>query len=238
MKTENLIQRNGSNFDNWDIILNNYINTTFHPQDFSHDVNKKAFFDTNNLLAEISNYFFDYGKFRDKIDYSKCSLNFFGQNLFLKSFKTKSIFRWGLDMRNFYISYDIHNPQSIKSMGDEFWLDFLKLTEFGEFYFQENEVNNSEEKKMFAKYKKSNLFRLMSNYFVHEIQNIEVDDNEKYRSFGLGTFKVKWSIETEWDVLINESSKVFEIFHRLDYKLWKIQDSKNKKKVISLKKNC
>jgi len=229
MNIESIIKIKQSNFNNWRIILENHLDYIYQNKKYSDNEFQKTFYETNQVLADIADCFYKYGNFRDKIDDSKCYLNYLGQNLILKSEKTKSDFYWGLEKNDFYLKYDIRFPLSLKSMDDDFWIDFLKLSKLGEFKFSENEIINSNEKKYFKKYTKSNLFQLMSNYFIHEIDSFNLEENEKYYSFGLGELTIKWSIKTDWKELIEKTSETFRILHKMNYKLWKIQDTKDKK---------
>lgn len=230
MKIDKIICEKKTKFDKWENILNAHIDKEMNYNEYSMEKRLEIFDNTNELLIDIANIFYKYGQFKDKWDDSKCSQIVYGQNIYLKSIKTNHTFDWGVYEDNFVLQSYVSHPENFKYMGDDFWTSLLKLQEYGDFRFVENSGLNKEDKKYFNT-NKSNLFRLLQNYFLHDIKNIKRGEFDRDYDMDLGWFEIKWSFDTKWEDLIENGCKTFKTIYNLNYQLWKIDDTKTKKTI-------
>jgi len=227
MNIKDLISKNTAKFDEWDIKLKSHIDITYNREIFSEKEQIDIFYQTNQLLIEIAKNFYEYGKFKDTWNDFKCSLDIYGQTIYLKSIKTGIDFKWGVYQNCFFLESYIHYPENLKYMNDDFWRLILDLSEYGEFSFVENCGIGSEEKHYFNN-KKSNLFRLMRNYIITDIEIYKSAKEKSISLIELGWLETKWKFGTDWKILIENSCRVFKILYSLNYQLWKISDLKKK----------
>ncbi len=211
-----------------DLLFESYIRLTNYPADFSNDEGLKVIYDTNDLLMHLANPFFEYGRFKDTWDNSNFYMNANGQNLLFKSIKTDHTFDFGIDRENFYLRSYVSYPENLKNMGDEFWSLVLQLSEYGDFGFVENSVIGSKEARYFNN-KKSNLFRLLRNYFLYDINNMDLEAHQRNFDMDLGWFEIKWRFGTPWIGIMKNGSYAFKALYQLHYDLWKINDLRDKK---------
>ena len=155
-------------------------------------------------------------------------MNAYIQNLVFESKKTNHTFEFGIDRQSIYLQSYVSYPENLKNMGDEFWGLILKLPEYGDFNFVENSGLSSMESQYFNN-KKSNLFRLLRNYFLRDINNMELEPHQRNYDMDLGWFELKWKFGTPWTEIIKNGSYAFKILYQLHYELWKISDLKDKK---------
>ena len=227
MDINNLVIENKSKFEKWEKILTTHFDKLMNFDKYSQDERFTIFDDTNELLIDFANIFYKYGRFKDEWDDSKCSQIVYGQNIYLKSMKTNHTFDWGVYEDNFVLRSYISYPENFKYMSDDFWTSLMELIQYGDFSFVENSGLNKEDKKYFNS-NKSNLFRLLRNYFLHDIKNINLSEINRDFEMDLGWLEVKWSFDTKWEDLIINASKTFKIMYKLNYKLWKIDNFKTK----------
>lgn len=229
MTIEKIIKSNSDRFEMWNRQMREQVEVNFHLREFDNKERERIFFSTNDLLFEIAQNFFRYGNFKDEWDNSKCHLNVGGQNLLLKSLKLNQTFDWGVYNNKFYMqSYLIHG-ENLRHMKDDFWEMMLGLKQYGEFKFVENAWLDSKQRQQFEN-KTSNVFRVIRNYMLFQIDNLNSNDFRRRNDLDLGWFEIKWEFGTSWDELLEKSCKAFKDLYRLNYQLWKITDLKNKKR--------
>lgn len=227
MDIEDLVKKHSTNTEKLDSLFESYIKLTFRPGDFSEDEGIKAIYGTNDLLMLLSRPFFEYGKFKDTWDDSKFYMNAWGQNLIFESKKTNHTFEFGIDREVMYLQSYILYPENLKNMGDEFWQSILRLSQYGDFNFVENAGLNSKAGQYFNN-KKSNLFRLLRNYFLSDINNMELEPHQRNFDMDLGWFHLKWKLGTPWNEIMKNGSLAFKTLYQLQYELWKVSDLKDK----------
>lgn len=172
--------------------------------------------------------FFKYGSFKDEWENTKFYQHIYGPELIIKSIKTRSDFRLGIDEKGIYLSTDFRHTENLKNMDDKFWIKLLNLMEFEGFEYDEYEFIGDETRhkhpELFKNYK-GMIFRMFRKYFFSMIEYKEVGT--------LGDFKITWTNKIKFDDIIREGCIAFRIMYQLNYDLWKIDDLKNKKAVAN-----
>lgn len=227
MKIETIINKNSKKYTIWNNHLEEHFELNFSNLEYCLADKERIFYQTNELLFEIAKNFYSYGNFKDNWDNSKCHLNIFGQNLLLKSLKTNQTFDWGIENDNFYLQSYFYYPENIRHMKDDFWELILGLKNYGEFKFVENSGLNSKDRKKFEN-KTSNIFRIIRNYMLFQVETINSNDFQKTTYQDLGWLEIKWKAGTDWSELLENSCKAFKDLYRINYMLWKISDLKEK----------
>lgn len=225
LEIKKIVAKNVENFEKWDSYLASHIDAASNIDNISEMESLVIYHQINELLRDIAKNFYEYGRFKDSWDDNRFMSNVYGQFLSLKSLKTEQVFDWGVFQDTFYLETYISHPGNLKYMGDNFWKELLELSEYGDFSFVENAGISSKESRYFNN-KKSNLFRLMRNYFLRDIENMYLHKSE----LDLGWLEIKWEFGTPWETLIENACKAFRIMYGLNYKLWKVTDLKNKRK--------
>lgn len=230
-KLETLIEKNSSKFDSWIEIINAHNDFRHSDKKINTEEGYDVITDAADVLAEISEVFFQYGSFKDKFDNSKIHLNFYGPNLIIKSTKTKTEYNLGIDQKGIYLSTSIRNVENLKNMDDGFWSELLKLAQYGNFELLETSGFNIETKRkhpeLYHTYK-GTIFRIFRKYFV--------DIYEGREDAEIGYLQVTWPYEVDFEKLVSEGCEVFKILYRLNYSLWKINDLKKEpvaKKILN-----
>ncbi|MBB1643633.1 hypothetical protein [Sphingobacterium sp. UME9] len=229
MDLNKIISANEPKFDKWDAQFDDFIEAQFEAHNLDNEENERRFFQTNELLMDIANNFLIYGKFKDKWDTSKCYMNFFGQNLILKSEKMDMTFLWGIDRECFYLDSSIPYAENLRFMTDDFWSMVLELKKYGEFEF--DGVGRVDVKKRpYLENKTSTVFQMIRKYTINQIEKLNADNPQQPSYMEMGSFKVKWDLKTDWETLLKESCSAFKMLYSINYQLWKITDLANKKK--------
>lgn len=228
MTIEKIIKSNSDRFKKWNRQMREQVEVNYHLKEFDDKERERIFFSTNDLLFKIAQNFFRYGNFKDEWDTSKCYINVGGQNLLLKSLKLNQTFDWGVDNDKFYLQSYLMHAENLRHMKDDFWETMLGLKQYGEFKFVENARLDSKRRQQFEN-KTSNVFRVIRNYMLFQIDNFNSDDFRRSNDLDLGWFEIRWDFGTSWDEILENSCKAFKDLYRLNYQLWKITDLKNKK---------
>ena len=228
MKIQKIINDNSKLFEKWDRQLQEHYQSTFQVGKFNETEETKLFYQTNELLYDIAKNFFKYGNFKDEWDNSKCYMNVGGQNLIIKSLKTNHTFHFGVENDEFYLNAYFMYPENIRHMKDDFWQTILGLKKYGNFKFVENSGINSKEKKFFEN-KTSDVFRIIRNYILFQVETMNTTDYQRSPDMDLGWLEIRWKFDTDWGTLIENTCKSFKDIYKLNYQLWKITDLKNKK---------
>lgn len=141
---------------------------------------------------------------------SRPILNGIQSELISKDFQTSFILN--LDEEGISIESAILNPRNLRKMKDDFWIILLELLKLGDFEFIENEQFSdlvmSKHPKFFKGKTKGNIFRLMRNYFISEIELDECID--------LGSYSVKWPIEMSVDKLLIKGNTAYLLIQKLN----------------------
>jgi len=228
MTIEKIISSSLNKHEKWELNLRDHIEVTYGLKEFSKDYESNILFQTNDLLFEISENFFKYGNFKDDWDTSKFSMNYMGQNLLLKSLKTSHVFDWGVYQDHFYLDAYFLHSENIRYMGDDFWKTLLELDNYGQFSFVESCGLSKQYKEHFGN-KKSNVFRVIRDYLLFQVETIYSTDYQRDPNLNLGSLELKWEFGTDWSVIVENSCKAFKALYQLNYQLWKVSDLKKKK---------
>jgi len=220
-----IIHKNVGNFERWIDAINNHHTIRHSGKEFTPTELHNLSVATSNILAEISNLFFEYGNFKDEFDNGSMYHYIYGPNLIIKSIKTNTTYNLGVDERGIYISANLRYPENLKDMDDQFWQNLLKLTELGKFEFIEHEWFDDKTKKKHPELfltKKSTIFRILRKYFIDISEDKEVGN--------VGEPQITWTSEYDFEDIIIECCLAFKLLYKLNYSLWKIEDLKKKRK--------
>jgi len=114
MEINKIITQNAPKFNKWEEQHQEFLFENFNPVSVNRQESERIFFQTNELLIDIANNFFAFGKFKDEWDTSKCSLDYTGQHLLLKSKKMDIEFDWGLQEDRFFLQCYIYNGENLR----------------------------------------------------------------------------------------------------------------------------
>lgn len=209
-------------FNDWIKILNSHNSLKFSYDEITDktQINNELV----QILVDISELFIKYGNFKDTFDNSKMYLNLYGLNLIIKSTKTGVVYDLGIDIKGIYLKTHLRYPDNLKNMDDEFWMEFLKLNEYGCFELVENEGFSDEVKRknpdLFYNYKGS-VFKIFRRYFTDVLDDKSCGD--------LGDLQITWTAKDNFYDIISNGCLAFKSLYKLNYLLWKIDDLKSKK---------
>lgn len=227
-KIQNLINQNSENLYDWTKSINDFNEISFHS--LSDEESLEPIYRLVDTFSKITELLIKYGKFRDNFEYEKFYINHYGPELIINSQKTKSTFYLGLDETGIYLKSHLRNNYNIRKMDDQFWVELLSLSNFGKFEFIENGGFDKKTEKEFPdifSIKKSMIFSIFRRYFVDIIT--EKNNFQKYDVVeDFGEFKISWNNSFELDKIIQELCLTFKILYNLNYKLWKVEDLKEK----------
>lgn len=227
MTIEKIIKSNCDKFENWDRSMYEQFQVNNFLREFDDKERERIFFSTNELLFEIAENFFRFGNFKDDWDTSKGQMLVGGQQLLLKSLKMNQTFDWGVNEDKFYLQSYLFHSENLRYMNDDFWEMMLGLKQYGKFKFVENAWLDSENRKHFEN-KTSNVFRLIRNYMIFQLDNVNSNDFMRGDELDLGWFEITWDLGTSWVEILENSCRAFKVLYRLNYQLWKVTDLKNK----------
>lgn len=234
MTIAKLIETNKQKFEIWDEQLEEHLDLLYSSSDYSDSERERIFYQSNQLLMSIAENFFKYGKFKDTWDNSKCYLNFLGQNLLLRSEKMNITFSWGLDANDFFLECSIMYPENLRYMNDNFWSELLVLKSLGQFEFTGSGYLNSKERPFFEN-KTSTIFQMVRNFMLYQTEKMDETNYRLPPSMDMGQLILKWDVNIDFEVLLEQSCKAFKALYSLNYQLWKISDlDKKAKKKLSL----
>nr|WP_121271770.1 hypothetical protein [Pedobacter schmidteae] len=228
MSIDKLIASNNQKFSVWKEQLQEHDDAQYNRIDLSTEEMERVFFQTNELLIDIANNFFSYGKFKDNWDTSKCYLNVFGQCLLLKSEKMNQIFYWGVEKNTFYLESHIMYAEHLRHMTDEFWVMLLELKGLGDFEFSAMGSLSVEERPFFEN-KTSTIFQIIRGFMLYQFEKMNGSDYQQPPSMELGQLKLTWDFNTPWAILLEQTCKAFKLLYHINYSLWKIEDLAKKK---------
>ncbi len=221
---DKIISKNHNQFDNWIDAINSLRKYKFSNEEISDEKNMELNDNAVSVLVKIVELFFSYGRFKDSWDYSKMSLNLYGPVLYINSLKTETKYEFGFDEDGIYLETPLIHSEYLKNMDDNFWSEFLTLSNYGKFELIESEFLPTEiEKKYFELFQtnKGSIYKIYRKFFISHIEN-----RHDIPSFDL---QVLWTPDQGIEKLVRESCIVFKKFYKLNYSLWKFYDLANKK---------
>lgn len=219
-----IIDENQQKFESWIEILNNHQSSFFGE--------KLCIADTEilsekiaNTIWEISNLAIKYGNFKDEFDNSKMHLNLYGPSIIIKSKKTGITFYLATDLNGIYLETYFLNEVNLKNMDDDFWKKLFELKKYKGFEYVENSYFDIDVQRkypeLFHTYK-STIFLMFRKYFLSQTEN--------HNDIDLGSLKINWKSNENFETIISEICTSFKSMYKMNYKLWKITDLRNKKK--------
>lgn len=224
-KLTKVINLNADKIPFWVETINAY-NSRFSNENLSDDDRVDLTYKIAEVLSSISDLHFKYGGFKDEFDKTRMHLNPYGLNLIIKSKKLGSTFYLGIDRyEGIYIDTYLKEANNLRYMTDEFYKDFMSLSDFGKFIISDDFGSSKEMAKKYNELfnnSKSNIFRLLRGYIIG------ITENEEY--INLGHFRISWNYETDFDELLQNSCLAFKTLYKMNYSLWKISDLQDKKK--------
>jgi len=222
-RLKKIITNQSEYFDTWTNLINSYRQAPYS-QKLSGEDKIKLLYEVVNVFFKISEMAVEFGNFKDDFEGDKFSEKFYGPELIINSKKTKSSYYLGLGEKGVYLSTYFRHSKNLKNMADIFWIDFLNLSQYGEFELVESEHFGKTVKSKYPELFQTNkgtIFRIFRKYFIGIVENNEIGD--------LGQLQVTWTTDFSIDKIIEECCLVFKIFYKLNYSLWKIDDLKKAK---------
>lgn len=218
-----IITNQSEYFDSWTNLINSYRQAPYSDKISAED-KVRLLYDVVDVFFKISEMALEFGHFKDDFESDKFSENIYGPELIINSKKTKSSYYLGLGEKGVYLSTYFQYSKNIKNMADTFWINFLNLSQYGEFELVESEHFGHTVKSKYPELFQANkgtIFRIFRKYFIGIAENNEIGN--------LGRLQVSWTTDFRIDKIIEEYCLVFKIFYKLNYSLWKIQDLKKAK---------
>ena len=214
MRLLNLLEEHIDSLDGWISIINSYnsvnLDSTTAPP------NVELTYKTTNVFIEISQLFFSYGAFKDKFDNSLMSPHIYGFDVYIKSKKTETEIRFGIDDKGIYLETYLKHFSNLRHMGDDFYKDIFALMDLGEFSTPEYELFGSETTKKYPdifKNQKSEIFNLLRTYIIGIV--------EGKNNIPSKHFRIYWSYSLDFHDILYNSCLAFKLLYNLNYSLWK-----------------
>lgn len=111
----------------------------------------------------------------------------------------------------------IRFTQFIRNMTDEFWIELAKLCEETSVEWFTNQYPRGYDKspvnRELYKHSKSVVFSLLRNSIIAD----QLEDE----SGGIGFFEWHWSLETDWQMMLDEAAIAVRRVQKLNYHLWR-----------------
>lgn len=223
-KANNILNKKRQQFPIWENKYKKYLKAEFGTEQLSIEKQTEIFIDFQSVLLEIFQIFVSGSNVKEDWGEYKVNHFLFGFELFLNANKIHSCFTLGIDEHGFFMTTPIIHRYNLKYMPDDFWREYLRLGELGEFKCIGGDCFSKEEEMKFEKHfrtTKSQLFQLIRNYMLSEIfDNYDSD---------FGELSIAWDFKTSWEELILKGSEAFRVMYRLMYQLWKNEYLRNQR---------
>lgn len=221
IRLEDIVHNNIINLEQWTDAINQYMPYSFGRLQLEENQAKDLTYEVSNALHGLLDIFIQFGEFKD--NWKDAGFRPYHFGIYYSMIAEKSGFNveLGMDEKGIYLQMLLNNAGNLKNMNDEFWKKFFELEKYGSFEFVENASPSSKESPQLFKGYKSNLYRLMRNYFIFETQYGKVTE--------LGWLTVRWKGDS-LDGILRNGCMAFKILYQLNYSLWKISDLRSKKK--------
>ncbi len=224
-RLDKIIENSCDKFEEWIKILNNHQKSISFHNEFNFEDESKLIYQTVDVLKNISSLAIKYGSFKDNFDTSKMSLGFYGPTLIIKSIKTGKALYLSSDLGGLYLETELCHSENIKNMDDDFWLELFELKKFKRFEYLENTNFSIQTQRKYPE-----LFHTYKNTIYLMFRQFFLSKLECYEDIDLGSLKVKWKADEEdFTTIIQEICLAFKSMYKMNYKLWKVTDLKNKK---------
>jgi hypothetical protein len=200
----------------WQKDIDEFIEYSVDPDDYSED-NTIAIF---NKIAEIYHNIYEVfiEKFPelDQWEHMRTApmavpVGFYVQ---YHSNEVECAISFGSDKDGYFLQSELYHAESLPTMDDNFWEDFLELRKYGKLEFGENAWSNDSEIEPYPESIFSNnsqLFSLIRNFILLEI-------NEENGS-AVGMLTIRWNLNESWEELIENGSWVFNRLYKLSKSL-------------------
>jgi len=223
-----IIKNNFKEFDNWIEILNKQRETIFSDEKLNEEENTNLTYATSGVLGKIADLAIKYGSFKDNFDTDKMYLNLYGPSLIIKSTKTDQTLYLATDLDGICLTTSFLHAENLKNMDDDFWRELFELKEFSGFEYDENSYFSIEVQRKYPE-----LFRTYKNTMFLMFRKFFLSHTENHNDIDLGQFKVKWNPNEDFSTMIMEICLAFKLMYKMNYKLWKISDLREKKAVAN-----
>ena len=220
LKLKKLIDDNKHNFSKWDKIRFDYLKHTSENLILSYDKNNIIVQQFTSILCNFLKIFSKFGRFKDNWSDPMYSLTI-GITAEIESEKTGCKYELYSGSEGFYLQSSLIYNDNLKKMNDEFWESVLKLANYGKFEFIENNLlstKKSDQYKQFFRFDHSNLFNLLRNYILLDINNES--------SIDFGFLSIKWGKNISIEQLLINGCQAFKSLYKIDYLLYKANGSK------------
>ncbi|MEG1909373.1 MAG: hypothetical protein RR190_00195 [Bacteroidales bacterium] len=223
------ISENSKDFNLWINGINNYLDYKYSDKELESKEAWKITSECIDVFADIIELCIKYGKFRDNWDYNHFYQNIYGPELIIRSLKTETEYRLGIDNEGIYLSTSLRFNENLRYMDDDYWRSVLNLSDFSGFIYNEYEFVSTERVKKFPELfnaNKSIIYRILRKYLFDS-----TDTNSNYPHGSVGEFKIYCSLSEDFEECVKRFCLAFKIMYQLNYKLWKVSDLKSKKKI-------
>jgi hypothetical protein len=231
-KINDILNEKVSLFPIWEEKCIKYLKAEFGTEQLSVEKQTEITLDFQSVLLEIFQIFVSSSNVKEEWGEYYVKYFPFGFDLFLEANKINSSFNFSVDEHGFCLSTPIIYRYNLKYMTDDFWREYLRLGEIGEFKCNGGDGFSKEEGKKFEKHfgtKKSQLFQVIRNYMLSEIF-------EDYGS-DFGELSITWNYKISWEELILKGCEAFRLMYRLSYQLWKNQSLRNQRIIMKHQKS-
>lgn len=202
--------------DRWKECLCSYV-AIYGNSDVDHSVRIRHATPQLNALAEM----FEEIKTRSKFKggWKDQTVMVWGRGARILQKPTKTHEEYSLSLYDGRLGMDAHLAFTnlIRNMTDEFWIELAKLCEETSVKWFTNQYPRDYDKnpvnKELYKHSKSVVFSLLRNSIVA--------DQLKDESGGIGFFEWQWSVEGDWQAMLNEAAIAVRRVNRLNYHLWR-----------------
>lgn len=223
-----LINDNHENLEFWLDILNRQRESIFSDEDSETENRIDLTDQTANVLADLAELAIEYGNFKDEFDTSKMYLNLHGPSLIIRSLKTNQTFYLTIDLNGISLNTSIMNGDNLKNMDDSFWEELFAIKKLSGFDYEENSYFSIDVQRKYPE-----LFRTYKNTMYLMFRKFFLSNTENHDNMDLGQLNVVWNTGEDFNTIIKEICLAFRSMYKMNYKLWKISDLKNKKTVTN-----
>ena len=217
-KTEKIIRKKISEFDNWTDTKYSFLTMSMNTGDYSNDEQAFIWTDTDLMYSQIFETFLEIDNFRDgwTKEMSMPLAVDRGLAVYYRAEKTETLYHFGTDELGFFLSTDLFDTENIRKMNDQFWFMFSELSQLGTLDLFENKVvPYAEERKAPYLHRKSKsiLYTLIQHSFALERYYGTNED--------MGSIIVRWDYDIPWDELLDKGWQALRNLYRMNLELWK-----------------
>lgn len=194
----------------WNNVLLKYENELSNYSKFDEKIKESFFIEVNSIFLKILTAFTKLSNIKDDWTISYCPNPLSGISAEIESKKTNTKYSFVFYNNEFFLETFLPNAKDLHKVSDNFWINLIKLNNYGAFSFEENTglpfYNNIN---LETRYKSnSNIFRLVRNFIFLDLTEGALVD--------IGTIQVKWGRTISWADLIRNGSYAFELLYKVN----------------------